>query len=83
MPVWLMRLIWKVRGKRLARLHLLEEKGTPVSTLEGVLLGRWSGHYVLLLPKVVGEDGATSLEGTVEVPAERVVFVQVLGRGVR
>lgn len=79
MPRWIGRLIYAMRGKRRVRLHLEVKPDTPVETIEGVLVGRWSGHYVLLLPRVVrGEDTSTSLEGEVEVPAERVVFVQVL-----
>lgn len=76
MPSWLMRLIWKVRGKRIARLHLAGD----LPSLEGILVGCWSGHYVLLQPKVIEtSDRTVALEGTVEVPRERVVFVQVLG----
>lgn len=78
-PRWLGRLLYAFRGKRLVRLHLEVRPGTPVETVEGVLIGRWSGHYVLLLPKVVqGPDASTSLEGYLEVPKERVVLVQVM-----
>lgn len=76
MPVWIMRLVWKVRGKRVARLHLVGD----APSLEGILVGCWGGHYIMLQPKIVeGKDRITALEGTVEVPRERVVFVQVLG----
>lgn len=48
-------------------------------TLQGVLVGRWSGHYVLELPKLVaGPDATHSLGGRfVEVPRERVIFFEV------
>ena len=73
MPAWIMRLVWKVRGKRLVRLHL--ENNLP--SVEGILAGRWGGHYVVLTPQVLS-DGSNKLSGHVEVPAERVVLVQVL-----
>mgnify|MGYP000971961470 CR=1 FL=1 len=80
MPAWVMRLVWRVRGRRLVRLHLVEERGVPFDAIDGVLVGRWGGHYVVLLPKIVRPGGETALEGHVEVPAARVVMVQVLGR---
>ncbi|MBA3843436.1 MAG: hypothetical protein H0X39_12645 [Actinobacteria bacterium] len=47
--------------------------------MDGVLLGRWAAHYVLLMPHLVQSGGSrVPLEGLVEVPAENVVFVQVL-----
>lgn len=79
MPRWVARVVWACRGRRRVRLHLEERDGVSVSTIEGVLVGRWSGHYVLLLPKLVeAEDRSIPLDGSVEVPAERVIFVQVL-----
>jgi hypothetical protein len=78
-PRWVGRLIWAFRGKRAVRLHLEVQPHVAVSTVEGILVGRWSGHYVLLLPKVAREgERSIPLEGTLEVPAERVVLVQVL-----
>lgn len=75
MPRWLGRLLYALRGKRRVRLHLVD----PHPTVEGVLVGRWCGHYVLVLPKLLNDEGKTlALEGDLEVPAERVVFVQVL-----
>lgn len=77
-PVWLARLVWRCRRKRLVLLHLDAPPGKP-DTYEGILLGRWGGHYVLLLPKVVNSPTETiSLEGALEVPAERVILVQRL-----
>jgi len=64
-----------MRGKRRVRLHLVDHD----ASIDGVLLGRWAGHYVLILPRLVeAEDRSIALDGSVEVPAERVVFVQVL-----
>lgn len=73
MPAWMMRLVWKVRGKRRVRLHLDENQ----PTVEGILAGRWGGHYVVLAPNILA-DGDHQVTGHVEVPAERVVLVQVL-----
>lgn len=67
-----MRLVWKVRGKRAARLHL-----TDGPSVEGILAGRWAGHYIMLTPSIVEEDSVEAT-GHFEVPAERVIFVQVL-----
>lgn len=79
MPRWLGRVIYAFRGKRRVRLHLEDRPGVPAPSIEGIMLGRWCGHYVLIQPKVLHtEDRTIPLEGTVEVPAERVVFVQVL-----
>jgi hypothetical protein len=76
MPRWVARIVWSVRGRRLARLHM---SGNDPS-IEGILVGRWGGHYVLLKPRLLQEkDRSFSLEGRVEVPAERVLFVQVIG----
>lgn len=76
MPRFLMRLLWAVRGKRLVRLHLAENQ----PSVEGILAGRWGGHYVVLAPKLLNDAQQTfSLDGHLEVPAERVLFVQVIG----
>ncbi len=76
---WLGRLIYSFRGKRRVRLQLIYE-GANETTLEGLLLGRWINHYILLTPKLIKEtDKSIELEGLVEVPADRVVFIQVLG----
>ena len=75
MPRFLARIVYALRGKRRVRLHLVDDG----PTLDGVLVGRWSGHYVLLLPRLVkGPEESVELDGLVEVPAERVVFVQVV-----
>lgn len=80
-PRWLGRILWALRGKRRVRLHL--ERHIPgVSdsmTLEGVLIGRWSGLYVLELARVMSAtDASVSLDARyVEVPAERVLFCEV------
>lgn len=78
-PRWMARVFWACRRKSRVLIHLEVPPGTPVETLEGILLGRWGGHYVLLAPKVVHSPTQTmSLEGVVEVPKERVIFVQRL-----
>jgi len=74
------KLLWRLRGPRLVRLHL--EGNQP--SVEGLLLGRWGGHYVLREAKIVqGEQASVPVEGSVEVPEGRVLFAQVLGKGVR
>lgn len=79
MPRFLSRLVYAVRGKRRVRLQLEDKPGVESPSIEGLLLGRWSGHYVLLTPRLIQDAGhSIALEGTVEVPAERVLFVQVL-----
>jgi len=76
MPRFLARIFYSLRGKRRARLHLIDDG----PTLEGILVGRWAGHYVLLVPRLMSEPGeAITLEGLAEVPAEKVLFVQVIG----
>ncbi len=75
MPSWIMRLVWKVRGKRLVRIHLEGDK----PTMEGILVGCWGGHYVLLRASIYeAAERSISLTGHIEVPRESVLFVQVL-----
>lgn len=63
------------RKKRLARLHLHDAE----PSFEGILLGRWDGHYHLLHARLVhGPERSVDIDGRVEVPAERVLFCQVL-----
>jgi hypothetical protein len=75
-PAWLARLVWRCRGKRRVKLHL--EGGHP--TVEGILLGRISGHYVVLMPILHHTPDAqpAHMSNTFEVPKERVVFVEVV-----
>ena len=81
-PRWVGRVVWAFRGKRRVRLHLIDPPGGSAPSLEGILQGRWAGHYVLLVPSVIEEVGANAaIEGHLEVPAERVLFVQVIGVG--
>ena len=75
MPVWIMRLVWRVKGKRRARLHLTNNQ----PSVEGILAGRWGGHYVVLTPTLLA-DGEMSVSGHVEVPSENVMLVQVLDK---
>lgn len=76
MPAWLLRLVWKVRGKRRVRLHPIEE-GKP--TIEGVRIGHWKGTHVLIGARLLlSTEMTVPLEGVVEVMDDRVLFVQVL-----
>lgn len=80
MPWWMSRFGWLFRRRQLVRLHLEVDpaEGRP-DTVEGVRLGVWGGHYVLALPKVLeAQDRTVALQGVLEVPRSRVIFVQVL-----
>jgi hypothetical protein len=75
-----LRFLWWLRGSRLVRLHL--EGDTP--SFEGILVGRYGGHYVLRDSKMLqAVDQTVALEGRIDVPCERVVFVQQLAKGIR
>lgn len=79
MSVFILKLIWLFGGKRRVRIHLEDKPGVVMPSLEGILIGRKAGHYILLVPKLIhSTDQSIALEGMVEVPAERVVFVQIL-----
>lgn len=78
MPWWWSRLAWKFRRKRLVRVHLDVPDGAPGS-IEGVRLGSWGGMLILMMAKAIEtSDRAHALDGLVEIPATRVLFVQVL-----
>lgn len=48
-------------------------------TLEGILLGRSRGHYILRVAKLKKDEEQTySLDGEIRVPRENVEFFQVL-----
>lgn len=84
MPRWIGRLLWSLRGKRRVTIHLDRaiDNGGSMS-LDGIMIGRWSGHYVLEMGKLLQPDGAggassLSLDARyVEIPAERVLFCEV------
>jgi hypothetical protein len=66
-----------LRRRKLVRVHVLHGP-----SLEGVLVGRRAGHYLLVEPRLLESSGTTvALEGSVEVPAATVVFLQVLADG--
>lgn len=77
MPRWLGRILWMLRGKRRVTMQL--DAHPNGVTLQGVLVGRWAGHYVLELPKLVeAVDATVALGGRfVEIPRERVIFFEV------
>jgi hypothetical protein len=69
------------RSKRLVRVHFRGDE----ATLDGVLVARNTDHYRIALPKVLQTDSSddlrtTPLEGEAEVPRERVLFLQLLGK---
>lgn len=77
--------VWRLRRRRLVRIHV--ERTDPGdgawerdATVEGILLGRWAGHYVLARARWIdAEASSVSLAGDVEIPEGRVLFLQVLG----
>lgn len=89
MPRWLARIVYAARGKRLVRVHMEgggagQDTGPADLTIEGILIGRWSGHYILTRARVLeSEESAITLGqgGDVEIPTERVLFLQVIGTG--
>lgn len=75
MPAWLLRIVWRVRGKRRVRLHLVGK----VESFEGVQVGRWGGAYYLLHASLLkSETESVLLDGMIEVLEDRVDFAQVL-----
>ena len=65
------------RRRALVRLHMTPQAGS--GTIEGFLLGRWSGHYVLTRARFVeAPDRSVGMDGDVEVPAGNVLCVQRL-----
>lgn len=66
-----------MRRRRHVRLHLKAAN----ESLEGIQVGRRpiAGHYLLMVPKVLeAADQTVTLDGTLEVPADNVLYIQVL-----
>lgn len=75
MPAWLLRLVWRVRGKRRVRLHLIDR----VESFEGVQIGKWGGCYMLIgASMLLSETETVSVEGVLEIATARVLWAQVL-----
>jgi len=67
-----------IRKRRLVRVHTTDQAGSR--TIEGILLGRWSGHYVLTRAQLLDETGAAvRLAGDVEIPTRNVLLIQRMG----
>jgi len=69
-----LKIAWKIRGRKLVRIH--QKDGLP--SIEGVLVGVAAKRYILLSASILGDGGATELAGHVEIPRENVMLVQVL-----
>lgn len=73
--------VWRrhrVKPDRRVRIHLRGGDGSDV-TIEGFLDGRRGGHYILRrVQQIVGPGDEVALQGDVEVPEDRVLFLQVL-----
>jgi hypothetical protein len=76
------RLYWALRSPRSVRLHLSDPTGRVLDpSVAGLLMGVWGGFYVLQGPKYLeSEDRTLPMEGVLQVPSDRVLFVQVLDR---
>jgi hypothetical protein len=62
-------------SKRARKVTLHTDKGP---SLEGILLGRSHGHYILRAVALLkDEEESHDLDGEIRVPRERVVFFQV------
>jgi hypothetical protein len=78
MPEWLLRIVWSMRRKRSVIVHFKPSTGQE-SSIGGVLIGRWRHHYVLFAPYILQDAETTvQLDGALEVPAESVLFLQVV-----
>ena len=63
------------RRRALVRVHMTPAAGG--GTIEGFMVGRWSGHYVLMRAKLVeGADRSVGMDGNVEVPVRNVLCLQ-------
>lgn len=68
----------RVKPDRRVRVHLRGGDGSDV-TIEGFLYARRGGHYILgRVQQIVGPGDEVALQGDVEVPEARVLFLQVL-----
>lgn len=66
--------------KRRVRVHFNPIPNIEVSDFEGVLAGRVDGHYLLLTPKLLESGDQTySLDNAVEIPCDRVWWLERLG----
>lgn len=75
MPAWVLRIVWRVRGKRRVRLHLVDR----VESFEGVQIGKWGGCFLLVGAVMLkSESESVTLDGVVEIATSRVLFAQVL-----
>lgn len=86
MPRWLLRLLYAMRGKRRVRLQCVTPGEKPRDiTVEGIEVGVWAGHYVLMRGRVIeSEESTVQLDSELlEIPKERVIFREVLKGGAR
>ena len=87
MPIWVCKLIWRMRGKRRVAIHLERKvEGVDSMTIQGILIFKAAGHYVLELGKLL-EPNADGSARTIpldaryiEIPADRVLFLEVFAK---
>lgn len=71
---------WLRQSRALVRVHMKPAAGS--GTVEGFLMGRWGGHYILTRARLVeAPDRSIGMDGDLEVPSENVLFIQRLGGG--
>lgn len=65
--------------RRRVRVHFNPIPGVEVPDFEGVLSGRVDGRYLLLVPKILQDEGSSySLDNAVEIPCDRVWWIERL-----
>jgi hypothetical protein len=68
------------RAKRV-RMHLMDEPGRELPSIEGLLLSRRNREYVIAKPVLhmaVGANPAVPESGMLVIPRERVAFYEVI-----
>ena len=73
---WLSRIFWKIRGRRVVRVQLLDDRGA----VDGILIGTVAGHYVLANASFISQKpGSAPVEmlGNTWIPKERVILLNV------
>jgi hypothetical protein len=69
------------RRRKRVKLHLVEDPGQQLPSIEGLLLSRSGGEYTLAVPQLhvaVGANPVTPEGRLVVVPRQRVAFYEVL-----
>lgn len=80
MTAFLTRLAWKLRGRRLVRIQLINNKGADAGAVDGILLSIDAGHYKLancyFYEHRPGAEG-TEMIGETWIPNDRVMLLSI------